>query len=259
METSVDASEVSRLVRALDQATGRLSGSYQTIAALQAELAQKERELAHRSRLEMLGRMAATVAHEVRNPLGGIQLYAEMLRRDAGDPVARENCDRILGAVADLSRLVDDMLTYGRDAEPIRLPHELEPLIEEALALSSIEGRVRVVRRYTLRRPVFCDADMIQRVFLNLTRNAGQSMDGGALLVETALDNGRARIVFHDTGPGILPAILPRLFTPFVTTRTKGTGLGLAIAHKIIEAHGGTITAQNVSPHGAEFTMHLPL
>jgi signal transduction histidine kinase len=241
--------ELTRLMSVLDQASGRLGDSYSRIAALQAEVAAKDRALAHRSRLEMLGRMAATLAHEIRNPLGGIQLYAAMLRRDGAD---RETCDRILAAVADLNRLVEDMLTYGRDAEPIKLPLDLGTIADEAIALAGIEGRVRVVRRYTAGQ-VLADGDMMRRAFLNLVINAGQVMDGGTLVVETS----PSRAVFRDSGPGLPADVLARLFTPFMTTRAQGTGLGLAIARKIIEAHGGTITAANVKPHGAEFVISL--
>ena len=242
--------ELARLMGVLDQATGRLGESYTRIASLQAELAQKERALAHRSRLEMLGRMAATLAHEIRNPLGGIGLYAAMMKRD--HPGARETCDRILAAVADLNRLVEDMLTYGRDAEPLKLPHALGAIADEAIALAGIEGRIRVVRRYA-EGTSLVDADMMRRAFLNLVINAGQAMDGGTLVVEA----GPSRIAFRDTGPGIAADVRPGLFTPFVTTRAQGTGLGLAIARKIVEAHGGTITAANVRPHGAEFVIQL--
>ncbi|MBI2933698.1 MAG: hypothetical protein HYY16_18800 [Planctomycetes bacterium] len=259
METTLDTSELTRLMQGLDHATHRLSESYLRITELQAELTQKERALAHRSRLEMLGRMATTLAHEIRNPLGGIYLYAAMLQRDVTDPAGRETCDRILSAVTQLNKLVEDMLTFGRDAEPIRLPQELSPIIDEAIRLSGVEAHVHVERRFGVSERVPCDADMLRRVFLNLALNAGQAMDGGALLVQTSPQDGFARIVFRDSGPGIPVDVLPRLFTPFLTTRAQGTGLGLAIAHKIIQAHGGTIAAGNVKPHGAEFVILLPL
>ncbi len=104
-----------------------------------------------------------------------------------------------------------------------------------------------------------CDVEMMKRVFLNLATNVGQALDGGALLVETSRVGARARIVFHDTGPGISSEVMARLFSPFVTSRAQGTGLGLAIARKIVESHYGTIEAANVTPHGAEFVIDLPL
>ncbi len=105
MQTAIDPVEVKRLMDVLDQATGRLGESYQRIASLQAQLAEKDRALAHRSRLAVLGECATQLAHEIRNPLGGIQLYAELLKRDQADAGARDTCDRILAAAVDLNRL----------------------------------------------------------------------------------------------------------------------------------------------------------
>lgn len=258
-ERPVTGAEASRLVQVLDQATERLSRSFQFIAQLQGEIAQKDRELARRSRLEMLGRMASTLAHEIRNPLGGIQLYVELLRRDVAHEQQRTTCDQVLGAVRELDRLVEDMLTYGRDAEPARTPCELGPLIDEALALASVEPRLTVERRYRLQKQPRLDPSMVKRVFLNLAVNAGQAMETGRLVIETDEADGGARIAFRDDGPGIPADQLPRLFTPFFTTRAQGTGLGLAIAQKIVEAHGGAIRASHAEPRGAEFVIHLPI
>lgn len=252
-----DLSEIARLMEVFNQATEKLSRSYAHIADLQKEVAEKDRELHRKTRLETLGRMAANLAHEIRNPLGGIQLYASMLRRDlAGDPPKVQTVDRILTAVAGLNSLVEDMLAFGRDQEPQRRPTRLANLVESALDLAgtSLEKNGVEVEQGINGDRVTVDPEMIRRVFLNIVLNAAQAMESGGRL---RIEGDAAEIRFTDTGPGIPPEILEKLFTPFVTGKAKGTGLGLAIARKIVEAHGGTIGAFNNPEGGATFVVKL--
>ena len=255
VESAGELGELARLMETFNQATDKLARSYQTIGELQREIAEKDRRLAHKTRLEMLGRLSAGLAHEIRNPLGGIQLYAAMLRRDlAADPDKVRILDRILGAVGGLEKLVDDMLTFGSDAEPRRERRSLGAVVDEALALAGpalAEKGISVARRG---EPAEADVDpaLLVRVFLNLVLNACQAMPAGGTL--TIGFDGRS-VCVRDTGPGIAPEMLERLFTPFVTSKAKGTGLGLAIARKIVEAHGGTLEAGNDG--GAVFTVRL--
>lgn len=252
-----DLGELARLMETFNQATERLGLSYRKIGELQREIAEKDRLLAHKTRLEMLGRMAAGLAHEIRNPLGGIQLYASMLRRDlAADPAKVRTLDRILSAISVLDTLVEDMLAFGREIEPRKRFQPLGPLVEQALDLAraALEEKRVCVEVRLAGAEAEVDGEMIQRVFLNLIANAAQAVDpGGRLRIE---GSGRT-VAFHDDGPGIAPAILEKLFTPFVTSKTKGTGLGLAIARKIVEAHGGSIEAGNPPGGGATFTIRL--
>ncbi len=252
-----DIGELTRLMDTFNQATERLGHSYQKIGELQREIAEKDRRLAQKTRLEMLGRMAANLAHEIRNPLGGIQLYASMLKRDLGQDADKVRVlDRILGAITSLDALVEDMLVFGRDVEPKKRLQPLAPLVEQSLGLLAgtiDEKRVRVeVRVGEIAAEV--DGEMMKRVFLNIAANAVQAVGtAGRLTIEAS---GRT-IRFADDGPGIAPEILEKLFTPFLTSKTKGTGLGLAIAHKIIEAHGGTLEAKNGPRGGATFSITL--
>jgi len=252
-----DIGELTRLMETFNQATERLGLSYQKIGELQKEIAEKDRRLAQKTRLEMLGRMAANLAHEIRNPLGGIQLYAAMLKRDLAEDAGKVRVlDRILGAITGLESLVDDMLVFGRDVEPKKRLEPFAPLVDQSLELlrGAIDGkRVRVEVRVG-DAAAELDGEMIQRVFLNIAGNAVQAVaPGGRVTIDAA---GRT-IRFADDGPGIAPEILDKLFTPFLTSKTKGTGLGLAIAHKIVEAHGGTIEAKNGPGGGATFTITL--
>jgi signal transduction histidine kinase len=255
--TAGEIGELARLFQTFEQATEKLAQSYQTIGQLQRQLAEKDRQLNRKTRLEMLGRMAAGLAHEIRNPLGGIQLYASLLRRDLeGDADKVRALDRILAAVSGLDTLVEDMLTYGRDLEPRKLIQSLTLPLEDALALSLAllaEKRIAIVRDFD-GAEAEVDRDMLARVFLNLIRNAAQAMAPGGTLEITV----RSRTVsLRDNGPGIPAEVLEKLFTPFVTSKAKGTGLGLAIAQKIVEAHGGSIEARNNPEGGATFTVKL--
>jgi len=252
-----DIGEIARLMETFNQATEKLARSYQTIAGLQRAIAEKDRQLSRKTRLEDLGRMTAGLAHEIRNPLAGIQLYAAMLRRDVeGDAPKTRVLDRILSAVSGLERMVEDMLAYGRDLEPQRATRPLGPLVEEALDLAraALEEKAIRVERDLDGAAAEADGEMVRRVFLNVILNAAQAMDpGGTLSIR-----GRGRSVsFRDTGPGIPAGVLEKLFTPFVTSKAKGTGLGLALAQKIVEAHGGTIEARNNPDRGATFTVRL--
>ncbi|MHC4608546.1 MAG: two-component system sensor histidine kinase NtrB [Planctomycetota bacterium] len=253
--------ELARMMGMLTQATERLGRSYETIARLQEEIAEKDRRLAKQTRLEMLGRMAAGLAHEIRNPLGGIALYAKMLRRDlAADPDKMRNLDKILDAVTDLNRLVEDMLMFGRDIEPQKTPRKVHEVVDEALHLAKadLEARgIAVVRDGALDAEAPMDRGMIGRVFLNLALNAAQAMEeGGTLEIVAERAEDAVEVRFGDTGPGLDEP--ERIFTPFYTTKTKGTGLGLAIAQKIVEAHGGTMSAANREQGGAVLTVRLP-
>ena len=160
-----------------------------------------------------------------------------------------------LGAISGLDSLVEDMLAFGREIEPRRKLQPLRPLVEQALDLARgvLEPR-RVRVDVSVEAKAEVDGEMMQRVFLNIIANAAQAVgEGGRLSIA---GEGQA-IAFADDGPGIAPDILEKIFTPFLTTKTKGTGLGLAIAHKIVEAHGGTIEGKNGPGGGATFTIRL--
>lgn len=257
MTQSADIHEIARLMQTFNQATEKLAESYQKIGELQRQIAEKDRQLGRKTRLEMLGRMAAGLAHEIRNPLAGIQLYASMLRRDLEtDPAKVRTLDRILSAVTGLEKLVEDMLTFGRDLEPRKQSCSLAGLVEEALDLARAaleEKKVRIVRALDGAKADL-DPEMMRRVFLNIILNAAQALESGGTLTVAAA--GRT-VTFTDDGPGIPAEIMDKLFTPFLTSKAKGTGLGLPIAQKIVEAHGGTVEARNNPDRGVTFTVKL--
>lgn len=256
MPERLSLEDVRRLMEQFNATFEKLQVSYQTLqeryTALQHELEEKNRLLDQKTRLELLGQVSASLAHEVRNPLGGMSLYAEMLRRDlAGEQ--REIAGKIIRCVDSLNALVTDILTYAGNLDPRPARQPVEPIIDEALELAGERlARVKIDKRYGGIEATF-DRGMVQRALLNVILNAADAMNGaGTLTVETT--PGSVRI--SDTGPGISAELLPHLFTPFRTGKARGVGLGLAMARKMIEACGGKIEAAN-GARGAVFTIKL--
>jgi two-component system sensor histidine kinase HydH len=270
-----------RLLAAYQQSTERLKESHDAlmheVARLRAELASKDQQLERRKRLAALGEMAAGVAHEIRNPLGSIQLYADLLTRQlAGDPKRAELATKIGAAVRGLDAVVTDMLTFTRVIEAAPQPTAFADLLADVAAeaagrLQSTGVALRVQAEPGL--TINLDGRLFKRVLLNLVLNACDAMsprnaecgirnaESREILVTAEVAHGgpaRWRIAVSDTGPGIAPDVLDKIFHPFFTTKDHGTGLGLAIVHHMIEAHGGTIAAANRPEGGAVFTILLP-
>lgn len=270
---AVDVEGLADLLKAFNDTTEKLQRSHERLQARVADLSReleiKNRELERKNRLAVLGEMAACLAHEIRNPLGGLELFATLLERDlAGDPEKLKLLGKIRTGLRGLNGIVEDMLTYTGNISPVKKPCDLHAVCEEALTLAereSVEKAIVVQRVYAQPRlDLTADAGMLQRAILNIVLNAVQAMDRtGTLTLASSIDlaGGKrvAKLSISDTGSGISEEALPRLFTPFYTGKSKGTGLGLAIAHRIVESHGGTIAGVNNPDRGATFTLRLPL
>jgi two-component system sensor histidine kinase PilS (NtrC family) len=238
------------------------------------ELRAMEDRVARNQRLADLGRVAAGLAHELRNPLaammGAVELLAETV---AGSP---EDA-RLLGIVqregGRLDALVSDFLAYARPRPPRRLACDLAAVAAETLdAFANDPAAQRVeLRRALEHAPASCDPDQIRQVLWNLLVNAAHAAAGGdgeadgragvhgTVRVSCAPSaGGGARLEVEDDGPGIPPGDRARLFTPFFTTRQGGTGLGLATVHAIVDAHGGAVTVESEPGRGARFVVQLP-
>lgn len=228
------------------------------VAELQKELEEKNRLLDQRTRLELLGEVSATLAHEIRNPLGGIQLYTDMLKRELDKGEHAEIARKIARGVENLNQLVTDILTFAGEAQPRRWRVAIDRAVEAALQTLELP-KVTVVKRYGLEgveREL--DGAMIQRALLNLVHNAADAMGGtGSVTVSTGREGERVYVDVIDAGPGIPTELMAKLFTPFHTTKARGVGLGLAIARKLVAAHGGTLTARNNEGPGATFRITL--
>ncbi len=216
-------------------------------------------------RLAAMGRMAATVAHEVRNPLGIIKSTAEVLK-SLYQKEENELFDFIPSEVDRLNRLVSDFLTFARDKRLDLVDHNLSETVERAISDVEREPNSQKVKiSFSTSRDASAvphNADGIRQVMLNLIRNAVEAMDGaGRIDISIAINgkksSGEAMIEIKDSGPG-LPSAPDKLFEPFFTTKTKGSGLGLAVTQQIIERHNGSITARNTETGGACITLRLP-
>jgi signal transduction histidine kinase len=222
----------------------------------------RTREAASRAaRGDAVARMAAMVAHEVRNPVGVIRGAVELVRARSGAALAtadRQALEDVLGEVARLRDLTEDFLDLAREPALSLAPVELSSVASEAArGLSRAHPAVTV----EVAAPPLCvhaDPGRLRQVLANLLENAAQA---GALAVrvEAREVEGRARVVVRDDGPGVDPALRARLFDPFVSGRARGAGLGLAIARRIVERMGGALELADPGPPGAAFALTLPL
>ncbi|MEM9175293.1 MAG: ATP-binding protein, partial [Myxococcota bacterium] len=234
-------------------------------------------EIRERERQESYGHIAAGIAHEVKNPLGGIRGAAELLSIGAKNDRARKAADLIVGEVDRISGLVDELMVFARgealDVEDVNIHKPLDSLLDLLELERGYEG-IEVRRVYDPSLPELqADPARLQQVFLNLARNAMQAMEdtGGTLTLSTGMTlehrlvgpDGRPRptieVSVSDTGPGIPPDTLDRLSTPFFTTKQKGTGLGLSVARHWIRRHGGRLRLDSVVGEGTRVAVDLPL
>ncbi|MCD6335604.1 MAG: PAS domain S-box protein [Candidatus Latescibacteria bacterium] len=251
---------------------GNLSGVVEIFNDLSHTKALEE-EVQRVNTLAALGKMAATVAHEIRNPLGGIAGFASLLERDldVGDPRIKL-VKKIIEGVGSLNRIVTSLLEYTRPLRPRFREIDLVTVVDQTTRFFEVdvqhEDNGITILRNDSPDPVLCRADpeQLQQVLLNLLHNARQAMpEGGEIAVETGKNllgpDGEEETVFvrvQDQGTGIPEDVKTKLFTPFYTTRENGTGLGLATAKKIIDAHHGAIHVRSQPGEGACFTIVLP-
>jgi len=274
---------------------GRLGESFNyMIQSLQeakrALEAEHQRQLEQAQKMASLGQLASAIAHEVKNPLAGVSGAMQVLAEDyPPDDPKREIIEEMLHQIKRLDKTVKDLLSYARPASPEPVPCNPHDLIERTLLFIRQQVRdsqVTIVTDYAENLPpIHADPRQIQQVFLNIALNAIEAMpEGGTLTITTRVAGGRSpaksgqgeqgsspvaghrspvtdfvEVSITDTGHGIPPEDLERVFQPFFTTKHKGTGLGLSICQKIVEQHGGTIHIESDAGKGTTVFVRLPV
>lgn len=256
------SSDLAELMSAFNAVTGRLQETHEQlrgeVARLTRELTDANEQLARSKRLAALGEMAAGIAHEVRNPLGSISLFAKMLKDDLAEkPVQQRLAEKIIASAKGLNAVVGDVLTFSREFRVQREETLASEVIDRALGAcqhDGIEGweSIEIVRNdRKCSSPVSLDPSLAVQAMTNIIRNAMEAMVEGNTPEKTlTFDIGkqssadsqgkRQRLIgirVTDSGPGLSDEVLSRMFNPFFTTRKAGTGLGLAIVHRIMDAH----------------------
>ncbi len=227
------------------------------------QLRDAQEQLVRREKLAVLGQMAGSVGHELRNPLTVITSAVYFLKRaysDAGE-TAGEYLDIILAEVGNSSQIISDLLDFARTRPPAREETSVSALVHEALEKHPAPPSVLVITDIPARLPpLYVDSDQIALVLGNLITNAYQAMpDGGNLTISARAEKGRVALAITDTGGGISPGNMEKLFEPLFTTRPRGVGLGLVTSRNLAEANGGSIDAESAVGEGTTFTVRLPL
>lgn len=220
-------------------------------------------QLLRAEKLAEIGQLAAGVAHEIRNPLAGIRGAIEVLRSGkSADDAERPIMDEIMLRVDRLNSAVQDLLEYAKPMAPHKTAVFVGDVLDGALSTLFHDPRlfgIEILKEYRQPIKVETDVTVLERVFMNIILNAAQAMKSAGTLRIALQDTGTvATISFQDTGPGIEPGTLAKIFNPFFTTRSEGSGLGLALCKKYVEMLGGKIDVMSEVGAGTTFSVHLP-
>jgi two-component system NtrC family sensor kinase len=236
---------------------------------MQQELQKTQLQLLQAEKMASLGKLAAGVAHQLNNPLGGITLFTKLLMEEHNlENNMRNDLERILRDAQRCRDTVKELLEFARQSRYEMRPQDINQALSRTLFLvenHSIFQNVQIEKVLEPELPpVPADTQQLNHLFMNIIFNAAQAMEGkGKLTLKTFLIPNKRRIAISisDTGPGIPPEILSRIFEPFFTTKEegRGTGLGLSLAYSIVENHNGTIGVQSRPGEGTTFTIELPL
>lgn len=255
-----------------DTMTGTLSFGVDVTERKQVEAQRVALEQAARrsEKLAALGTLAAGLAHELNNPIGVITSRIELMLLEAEaaglGPTAREDLAVLHRHAQRVARITSGLLSFARQSSGERMPVDLNHVVEETLLLAerqmTKEGITVETQLAPTLPPILGDANTLQQVLLNLVTNAWDAVErDGRISIETSVADAAApavRLVVADTGRGIAPDVLPRIFDPFFSTKPTGTGLGLSITDGIVREHGGTIDVESLPGRGTRFVLTFP-
>jgi two-component system NtrC family sensor kinase len=271
--------EIGELASAFNQMTGKLKAANKELVdwgtTLEKKVEERTRELVEMQarliqseKLASLGKLAAGIAHEINNPLGGVLIYGHLLMEDTEKNSSEyENLKKIVKETTRCKDIVKGLLEFSRPKEPEMVPTDVHEVINRALAIfepQALFQNIEVQKQFSDIPRVIADGSQLQQVFTNIISNAAEAMAGsGVLTIRTSLEKQTdlIKIEFSDSGHGIKAENMNRLFEPFFTTKEvgKGTGLGLAISYGIIQKHEGSIEVRSEVGKGSTFTVILPV
>jgi len=214
-----------------------------------------------------LGKMAAGIAHEINNPLAGILLYSTNMRKKApeGSPFS-EGLDVIISETIRCRGIIQELLEFSRDREPQKALNNINKVLDKALSILENEFRLRrisVTKDFVQEMPeMLLDGNQVEQDFVNLLINAIQALgERGEIAIKSRVNQEEGTVVIDisDTGCGIPPENLAKIFEPFFSTKAKGTGLGLAVSYGIVKNHKGDIRVSSEPGKGACFTLIFPI
>ncbi len=232
-------------------------------ALLMEEKLELERAMSRKERLASIGQMAATLAHEIKNPLSSIKSITQSLEEQIQDVEIRQDLSIVVREVDRLNHSVNQLLSFARSSSQDVGEVSVVVTMEHVIKILQNESRNQnVAIRHEDNGPVppiFGSAFGLQDIFLNLLLNALQAMPaGGEIEIRYHAGNDSVEVIISDSGPGIRPDLITRIFDPFFTTRQKGTGLGLAVVKQKLGEFGADIRVANLKPHGSQFTLSFP-
>jgi len=252
--------ENARLLEELRQAAAELE---ERVEQRTLELREIQAQVIRAEKMAAVGRLAASVAHEVNNPLQAIALHLQLIADDELSEQGQGQVTILQQELARIAKIVQRLLEFQRPKHGRRSAQDVLLLLEEVLALAGKQlqqNNVSVTWQFDQDLPpILAAGDQVKQVFLNLVLNAAEAMpSGGELTIQGTLTGTDILINFTDTGTGIAPEDMAQLFEPFFSTKTTGSGIGLAVSQEIVTNHGGTLRARNHPQKGAVFTVTLP-
>ncbi len=272
LERSIEVEHGRILQISLARGAGHGEGSLLT---LHDDAAEQEfgRELQVSQRLASIGRLMTGVGHEVKNPINAMVLHLELLKGKLGVSAATQAAQRHVDVLSSemhrLDRVVQTLADFSRPIEPSLQEQSLLAVVQAVVALIAEEAEERRIELYLKTSNtdpiVRCDGELLRQAFLNIALNAMQAMpDGGTLNIEVRRDRQAAEVIMRDSGPGIPPDTIDRIFDLYFTTKATGSGIGLSMTYRIVQMHGGAIRVESESAVGALnrgsiFTVRLPL
>lgn len=250
------------LERKIKERTSELENANESLKKTQADLIRSERQA-------VTGQLAAGVTHEIRNPLNSLAINIQILHKELSN-ISYPESKNILKTVSiveheitRVNNVLEEFVSFAKIPQPKFMLYDVNAVIKDVADLiepAALTAKIDVRFSLSNIQPIRIDAEQIMQAILNIYRNSMQAMpEGGVLLTETFIENGKAAIRISDTGKGISPADISDVFTPFFSTKEDGLGLGLSIVQRIIEEHGGEVYCRSEMNKGTMFKIMLPI